>query len=252
MKSKVIFICRDSLESKYIAKSLLENGYLDSLVIESGEIARKNKIKRIIKNNSIFMLPVIFINLVVLLIYNKISANYLKKNIDSEYANIPNILNIKDINEIECIDYISTFDNPIVIIFGTAIVKHEFLKNTSCKIIINIHNGIVPNYRNVHSDFWAMYNKDYNNIGTTLMEINEGVDTGKILDKRCIDYQNDNIFEVKLKNLILSIDLIIVYLDKILNKNEYINKLIQNESIAHSYNTPTTINLFEFLIRKGK
>jgi hypothetical protein len=43
-----------------------------------------------------------------------------------------------------------------------------------------LHPGICPEYRNAHGCFWAMARGDYDNVGTTLLRIDAGVDTGPV------------------------------------------------------------------------
>lgn len=42
------------------------------------------------------------------------------------------------------------------------------------------HPGICPAYRNAHGCFWALANDDFDNVGATLMRIDDGIDTGPI------------------------------------------------------------------------
>jgi methionyl-tRNA formyltransferase len=48
------------------------------------------------------------------------------------------------------------------------------------KGVFVLHPGICPEYRNAHGCFWAMAEADFDNVGTTLLKIDEGVDTGPI------------------------------------------------------------------------
>lgn len=43
-----------------------------------------------------------------------------------------------------------------------------------------MHPGIVPEYRNSHGCFWALSNRDLDKVGSTLLRIDEGVDTGPV------------------------------------------------------------------------
>ena len=43
-----------------------------------------------------------------------------------------------------------------------------------------LHPGICPQYRNAHGCFWALAQNDRDNVGLTLLKIDEGVDTGPI------------------------------------------------------------------------
>jgi folate-dependent phosphoribosylglycinamide formyltransferase PurN len=43
-----------------------------------------------------------------------------------------------------------------------------------------LHPGVCPEYRNAHGCFWALANDDLRKVGATLLQIDEGVDTGPI------------------------------------------------------------------------
>lgn len=43
-----------------------------------------------------------------------------------------------------------------------------------------LHPGICPEYRNAHGGFWALAMNDEKNVGTTLLRIDRGVDTGPV------------------------------------------------------------------------
>jgi hypothetical protein len=43
-----------------------------------------------------------------------------------------------------------------------------------------LHPGVCPEYRNAHGCFWALARGDHANVGTTLLRIDRGVDTGPV------------------------------------------------------------------------
>jgi hypothetical protein len=43
-----------------------------------------------------------------------------------------------------------------------------------------MHPGICPEYRNAHGCFWALAERDLNNVGMTLLKVDKGVDTGPV------------------------------------------------------------------------
>jgi folate-dependent phosphoribosylglycinamide formyltransferase PurN len=45
---------------------------------------------------------------------------------------------------------------------------------------IVLHPGICPEYRNAHGCFWALARRDLGKVGATLLQIDEGVDTGPV------------------------------------------------------------------------
>ena len=43
-----------------------------------------------------------------------------------------------------------------------------------------LHTGICPEYRNAHGCYWALAHDDLSKVGATLLQIDDGVDTGPI------------------------------------------------------------------------
>jgi methionyl-tRNA formyltransferase len=43
-----------------------------------------------------------------------------------------------------------------------------------------LHPGICPLYRNAHGCYWALTNRDFANVGMTLLNVDEGIDSGPI------------------------------------------------------------------------
>lgn len=60
------------------------------------------------------------------------------------------------------------------------IIKPWFIKK--CKKIINIHPGILPQYRGVNPVNWSLKNKEKFH-GVTIHEIDKGIDTGSIISQ---------------------------------------------------------------------
>lgn len=55
-----------------------------------------------------------------------------------------------------------------------------------------MHPGICPEYRNAHGCFWALANDDLDNVGMTLLKVDEGVDTGSVYGYYSYDFDELN------------------------------------------------------------
>jgi len=51
-----------------------------------------------------------------------------------------------------------------------------------------VHPGICPEYRNSHGCFWALARRDLDHVGATLLQIDEGSDTGPVYSYYTTDY----------------------------------------------------------------
>lgn len=69
----------------------------------------------------------------------------------------------------------------IIIVIGTSILRKQVLEDAGATIL-NIHGGWLPDYRGNHCYFFAQYFRDWKKIGSTIHQVNSGVDTGDIVD----------------------------------------------------------------------
>jgi methionyl-tRNA formyltransferase len=108
---------------------------------------------------------------------------------------------IDDVNEQEFVTLVREFDPIIVLSFGTALYSSETLSQLRPPVL-NLHTGILPEYRNVHTDFWAYIKNDFSGIGVTLFELTEKIDDGPIISEvRSEVTDEDYLWNVKRKNL---------------------------------------------------
>lgn len=89
-------------------------------------------------------------------------------------------LNVGSINDSVVSDTLKKFLPDIILINGTRIIKSNILSCVDAPFV-NTHVGITPMYRGVHGGYWALWNKDPDNFGTTIHLVDPGVDTGQPL-----------------------------------------------------------------------
>ena len=117
----------------------------------------------------------------------------------------PNILthNINTVNEVS--DIIMSCKADLALVFGCRKIAPLLPIR-----MINVHRGILPNYRGLDSDLWAIYNDDFENIGVTLHEINEGLDTGKVLATERFKFSpRDKIYHLRYRTTLLATEMMI-------------------------------------------
>lgn len=83
------------------------------------------------------------------------------------------------VNEPAIVERIGTFRPDLIVSFGTGLLKDGILGIPGLKV--NIHRGILPQFRGLDSDLWAFYSRDFQNIGTTVHRLEARFDTGDIL-----------------------------------------------------------------------
>ncbi len=63
-----------------------------------------------------------------------------------------------------------------------AIIGKETLRSVNAPFI-NTHAGITPLYRGVHGAYWALAERRPELVGTTVHFVDEGIDTGNIIEQ---------------------------------------------------------------------
>jgi folate-dependent phosphoribosylglycinamide formyltransferase PurN len=70
----------------------------------------------------------------------------------------------------------------VVVVFGTRVIGKATLA-ASAAPFINMHAGITPRYRGVHGGYWALAEGRPDLVGTTIHLVDEGIDTGAVLEQ---------------------------------------------------------------------
>jgi methionyl-tRNA formyltransferase len=91
------------------------------------------------------------------------------------------ILQQGDLNYIKKKDLINFIKSDIYIVFGASFIKGWLLKFLKEKKAINIHMGISPYYKGSSCNFWALYDKNINMIGSTIHYLSEKLDGGDVI-----------------------------------------------------------------------
>lgn len=149
----------------------------------------------------------------------------------------------KNINNDESV--ISTLKNSknlYQLVLGGKIIKKHVLDSAN-GTWINGHGGILPFYRGLYSEYWAIKNKDYKNIGCTIHVLTEKIDSGQIIKTSRIKYIPDETLE----NCILRnhANLLLTYIDtvtKLLSRVIEIRKDFSSNEKGSYYSAKLDIN----------
>ncbi len=209
---KIAYIARDTLASRYIGNHIRQNGFSPICIFESGRKAKQRKLKRIFGASPIWKWPLRVIDLLFLGLMSFLDERYLQKRLGSHSGFKPDY-RCDDVNDDEVRQLLQKETFDVVVVFGTAIIEPTTLR--LCPVFLNIHTGIVPKYRNVHSEFWARLEGDLDQIGSTIMRLNESVDGGDIVLQRRLKMESlRTLPRIKLNNLILAAELAVEALAK--------------------------------------
>lgn len=92
------------------------------------------------------------------------------------------VLRVASVNSSEARLLLQELAPAAVVVNGTRIIGRETLRSVTSPFI-NIHAGITPLYRGVHGGYWALFEGRPDMVGTTIHLVDEGIDTGTVLDQ---------------------------------------------------------------------
>lgn len=98
----------------------------------------------------------------------------------NKYSNILKISTEKELNSKKVEKYLKKNKFESCFMSGTPIIKKSLLKLLP-KNTINLHLGLIPNYKGLITMFWPFYFLEPTMAGTTYHIIDKHVDTGEIL-----------------------------------------------------------------------
>jgi folate-dependent phosphoribosylglycinamide formyltransferase PurN len=182
---KIVFLASDCESSRWVYNAISKDFLLDAAIIEqpvSKKILFKNRVKRI----GIFKVLGQVMFSVLIVPYLRKKATVRKAALIEEYQlngsdfGYEKTYHVPSVNDEACKQLMEQLQPDIVIVNGTRIISKKILQCTNATFI-NMHVGITPWYRGSHGGYWALYNNDVENFGTTIHLVDTGVDTGGVL-----------------------------------------------------------------------
>lgn len=199
---RVVLATNDSVEGRYLAERLAAAGALTAVVIETGRGPALRKARRRVTSQPRWRVPLVFGNFVALAAYRRKSQRVLARRFGAAtWPDVPRRV-VDDLNQESGLMALRETAPDVLFVHGTSILGRPVL-GIPTLAGINIHGGVVPAYRNVHSDIWALANND--RVGTSLLYLDEGIDTGDVALSGVIDLPSPmSIWDAKAANLALA------------------------------------------------
>ncbi len=144
----------------------------------------------------------------------------------------------ESVNSPDVVTLLSEISPDAIVVSGTSLLGKAVLDAVGEAPILNIHCGITPRYRGAHGAYWAVVNDDWDNAGTTVHFIDEGVDTGGVVAQRSIAVERgDNPRTLALKQNIAGIELVLEALERL--KSGPLPTLTRSDLDSRLYYSPT-------------
>ena len=86
-----------------------------------------------------------------------------------------------EVNDDDVLRTVRVFDPEVAFVFGSSILRQPLLSLIGEGRFVNLHLGISPYYRGSGTNFWPFVNRELQFVGSTVLHIDPGVDTGDII-----------------------------------------------------------------------
>jgi methionyl-tRNA formyltransferase len=103
------------------------------------------------------------------------------------------VIRVPSVNSEDLRQLLRELNPDVIVVNGTRIIGRDTLRATKAPFI-NIHTGITPAYRGTHCGYWAVADGRPHLVGTTIHFIDEGIDTGPVIDQVTCDIEKTDSF----------------------------------------------------------
>ncbi len=195
---KVLFLTSLTPQNVALA-NLIHNEFELIGVVYENRFSSFNRIKKFLRSsnyNPIRLLQKITYKLQLRKIDQAITQ-YISNQYKS-YKNFPteNLFQVDFINNPSAFDFIKNQEFDIIVVSGTMLVKAPIIELKPKYGIINLHTGLSPYFNGGPScTFWCLYENKLDYIGSTVMFIDQGIDSGKIILSDTIDIEKTDSHE---------------------------------------------------------
>ena len=95
------------------------------------------------------------------------------------FMNKLNSIEVNDVNDNKVLELLLATDPSLVFVYGSNIIKADLLNIDA--LWLNAHGGILPGYRGLDSNLWAIAENKLDKVGVTVHVVNRRVDAGDII-----------------------------------------------------------------------
>ena len=184
LSKKIVILASPSESTWIVYRKLCEHFSNIELVVEksvSTQALIKNRIRKLgwltVAGQLVFQLGIV----PLLRRFGKIRSEEIKRSHNLQSDSAAHLAtHVPSVNSPEARKVLQDLDPCLIIVNGTRIIGARTLGCVPCPFI-NMHAGITPKYRGVHGGYWALFNDDRQNAGTTIHFVDKGIDTGDVI-----------------------------------------------------------------------
>ena len=141
------------------------------------------------------------------------------------------ISNSKELNSRKTEKFFLKNKYDLCIISGIPIIKERLLDKLP-KFVVNLHLGLIPDYKGSITGFWPMYDLKPTMLGTTFHFISKKVDTGEIIHQNVPRLaKNDGIHDVASKAILSAVKDIRLVINEVKKRIKFNHNIRKNKSL---------------------
>lgn len=152
------------------------------------------------------------------------------------------------INSNTSLELISSYQPDLLISIASNQIFKSKLLNIATHGCINLHTGLLPNYRGLMPTFWAMRNGE-NEIGISVFEVDEGIDSGPIIVQTKLDIRCKSQFQVIQESKQMGVDNILEAIDLTKRNAVVFRQNLVSEGSYFGFPEKSDVKVFK---KKGK
>jgi methionyl-tRNA formyltransferase len=181
-----LFVTRDNAQGRFLAHALsIQIPDLHLMIEESVEGSLKKvkaQLRRHFKRNPLSALLYLFELPVLALIDIKEQAQVKRELVAPKGFPLKlKVRRVPHVNSQEAWEFLGEVSPCSTVVYGSSIIGKTSLLNMGK--VLNCHMGIVPQYRGAKSEFWAIRNKDKDNLGFSIHECVQKLDAGHLIEQ---------------------------------------------------------------------
>ena len=142
---------------------------------------------------------------------------------------------VGSVNNDTAIASIKEISPDLILVYGTALVRSSVFELPTIATI-NAHGGILPNYRGLDSNIWALWRGDYQNMGVSLHHMDKHFDTGPIYSMRKLSLASDiSLVSLRYHTTLLATDMYVDLINAIAKERLKPQVQLANSGRYYSY-----------------
>lgn len=196
-RSRIVLLCSDGPSTRAVYGAL-KRKFFDVQVVIEQPVSKMQMTRRRLKKLGFFAVAgqVLFIVLIVPLLHRlgrrrieEINQTFgLSQDLDPA-----DLHRVDSVNSPQTRELLTKLAPDVVVVNGTRIIGRQTRQSVTAAFI-NMHAGITPAYRGVHGGYWALADGRPELIGTTVHFVDDGIDTGKIIEQAFFEISDSDNF----------------------------------------------------------